>query len=102
MFVIKKENLELFRETVGERIEKAVKVEYAFQDIADIPENGSIPEGRVKPWVPGTDDSNVYAGGYVPSYEGESVSCLLRCAGWSHTRPSVVEATLGGCAHDGG
>ncbi|MBP5533505.1 MAG: nucleotidyltransferase, partial [Lachnospiraceae bacterium] len=42
--------LELFRETVGERIEKAVKVEYAFQDIADIPENGSIPEGRVKPW----------------------------------------------------
>ena len=50
VFVIKKENLELFRETVGERIEKAVKVEYAFQDIEDIPENGSIPEGRVKPW----------------------------------------------------
>ena len=50
VFVIKKENLELFRETVGERIEKAVKVEYAFQDIADIPENGSIPEGREKPW----------------------------------------------------
>ena len=50
VFVIKKENLELFRETVGERIEKAVKVEYAFQDIADIPENSSIPEGRVKPW----------------------------------------------------
>ena len=50
VFVIKKENLELFRSTVGERIEKAVKVEYAFQDIEDIPENGSIPEGRVKPW----------------------------------------------------
>ena len=50
VFVIKKENLELFRETVGARIEKAVKVEYAFQDIEDIPENGSIPEGRVKPW----------------------------------------------------
>ena len=50
VFVIKKENLELFRSTVGERIEKAIKVEYAFQDIEDIPENGSIPEGRVKPW----------------------------------------------------
>jgi len=50
VFVIKKENLELFRSTVGERIEKKVKVEYAFQDIADIPENGEIPEGRVKPW----------------------------------------------------
>ena len=51
VFVIKKENLELFRETVGERIEKAIKVEYAFQTIEDIPENGTIPEGRVKPWV---------------------------------------------------
>ena len=50
VFVIKKENLELFRSTVGERIEKAVKVEYAFQTIEDIPQNGSIPEGRVKPW----------------------------------------------------
>ena len=28
---------------------KAFQVEYAFQDIEDIPENGSIPEGRVKP-----------------------------------------------------
>ena len=50
VFVIKKENLELFRETVGERIEKAIKVEYAFQTIEDIPDNGTIPEGRVKPW----------------------------------------------------
>lgn len=50
VFVIKKENLELFRETVGERIEKAIKVEYAFQTIEDILENGTIPEGRVKPW----------------------------------------------------
>ena len=50
VFVIKKENLELFRETVGERIEKAIKVEYAFQTIEDIPENGTIPKGRVKPW----------------------------------------------------
>jgi len=50
VFVIKKENLELFRSTVGERIEKKVKVEYAFQDIEDIPENGSVPKGRVKPW----------------------------------------------------
>ena len=49
VFVIKKENLELFRETVGERIEKAIKVEYAFQTIEDIPDNGTIPEGRVKP-----------------------------------------------------
>lgn len=50
VFVIKKENLELFRETVGKRIENAIHVEYAFQDINDIPEGVVIPEGRVKPW----------------------------------------------------
>ena len=50
VFIIKKENYELFRETVGARVEKRIKVEYAFQDINDIPEGYSVPEGRVKPW----------------------------------------------------
>ncbi|MCQ2495837.1 MAG: nucleotidyltransferase [Lachnospiraceae bacterium] len=50
VFVIKEENLELFRDTVGKRIENVMKVEYAFQDINEIPEGVEIPEGRVKPW----------------------------------------------------
>ena len=50
VFIIKKENYELFRETVGARAEKKIKVEYAFQDINDIPEGTVVPEGRVKPW----------------------------------------------------
>jgi len=50
VFIIKKENYELFRETVGARVEKHIKVEYAFQDLNDIPEGYSVPEGRVKPW----------------------------------------------------
>ena len=50
IFIIKKENYEVFRETIGARVEKKIKVTYVFQDLNDIPEGTSIPEGRVKPW----------------------------------------------------
>ena len=50
VFVIKEENLELFRETVGNRIGRKIKVEYAFQRLDDLPEGYSVPEGRVKQW----------------------------------------------------
>ncbi len=50
VFVIKEENLELFRETVGKRFEDKIKVEYAFQRLDDLPVGYSVPEGRVKPW----------------------------------------------------
>ena len=53
VFVIKEENLELFRETIGARFEKKVKVEYAFQRLTDVPEGFEIPEGREKPWGTG-------------------------------------------------
>lgn len=50
VFVIKRENYDLFAETVGNRIAKSVKVEYAFQDIEAIPSGYSVPAGRTKPW----------------------------------------------------
>ena len=50
VFVIKEENYEVFKETVGARVSNHVKVEYAFQKIDDIPEGFIVPEGRVKPW----------------------------------------------------
>lgn len=50
VFVIKEENLELFRETIGKRFEGRIKVEYAFQRMEDIPEGYSVPIGREKPW----------------------------------------------------
>ncbi len=50
VFIIKEENYEIFRETVGKRIEGCVQVEYVFQKIDDIPTGASIPEGRIKPW----------------------------------------------------
>ena len=53
VFIIKEENLQLFRETVGNRVEKKVKVTYAFQKSDDLPSGYEVPEGRVKPWGTG-------------------------------------------------
>ena len=53
VFVIKRENLDIFRETIGKRFEDKIKVEYAFQELTAIPEGFSVPEGRVKPWGTG-------------------------------------------------
>lgn len=53
VFIIKEENLEAFRETVGSRIEKKIKVTYAFQKGDDLPAGFTLPEGRTKPWGTG-------------------------------------------------
>ena len=53
VFIIKKENLDLFRDTVGKRIEPHIRVEYVFQQLEDLPAGFSVPEGRVKPWGTG-------------------------------------------------
>ena len=50
IFIIKKEHFEIFRETIGKRVEPLVKTEYAFQDLNDLPEGFTCPEGRTKPW----------------------------------------------------
>lgn len=50
VFIIKEENFELFKETVGKRVEKQIKVEYVFQRQEDVPKGIEIPKERVKPW----------------------------------------------------
>ena len=50
VFVIKEENYEVFKNTIGKRIEEKIKVEYAFQKLDDLPEGYSVPDGRIKPW----------------------------------------------------
>jgi len=50
IFVIKKEHLEIFRETIGKRVEPLIETHYAFQDLNDLPAGFKCPEGRVKPW----------------------------------------------------
>lgn len=53
VFIIKKQDEEAFRNAIGNRIEDKVKTEYVFQDINNIPEGCSVPEGRIKPWGTG-------------------------------------------------
>ena len=50
IFIIKKENEADFKEAIGNRIGKYIDVEYAYQDLHNIPEGFEVPEGRVKPW----------------------------------------------------
>ena len=50
VFVIKHAIEKDFKEFVGNRIEKKVKVEYVFQEIDKLPEGYTCPETREKPW----------------------------------------------------
>ena len=50
IFIIKKEMEQDFRECVGNPISKHMEVEYVFQELSNVPETFTIPEGRVKPW----------------------------------------------------
>ncbi|QZO75914.1 nucleotidyltransferase [Helcococcus kunzii] len=50
IFIIKEEMLSDFKEVIGDKVSKHIDVEYAFQDLRDIPAEYEIPEGRVKPW----------------------------------------------------
>lgn len=50
VFIIKEENYDIFRETVGKRVENHIQVEYVFQELNKLPDGYMVPEGRVKPW----------------------------------------------------
>ncbi len=50
IFIIKKENEQDFRSCIGDVVKGHIDVEYAFQELSDIPEGMTVPEGRVKPW----------------------------------------------------
>lgn len=53
VFIIKKENEADFKAAIGDRMSKIVEVAYVFQDLNNLPEGYSVPEGRVKPWGTG-------------------------------------------------
>ena len=50
VFVIKHAIEEDFKEMVGKRIAKRVKVDYVFQETDVLPEGFTCPEDRTKPW----------------------------------------------------
>ncbi len=49
VFIIKEENYNIFRETVGKRIEDKIEVKYVFQNNLNVPKNIKLPEDRTKP-----------------------------------------------------
>lgn len=50
VFIIKKEIEKDFKETIGARIPNGMKASYVYQDLNDLPEGYSLPDGRNKPW----------------------------------------------------
>lgn len=49
IFIIKEENYEIFKNTIGKRVEDKIDTYYAFQSLDLIPEGYSLPSERVKP-----------------------------------------------------
>ena len=50
IFVIKRENEEDFRKLIDNGAAKYMEVDYAFQQLDDLPDGYRVPEGREKPW----------------------------------------------------
>ena len=50
VFVIRRDFAEAFKTVLGNRFDDQIEVAYAFQEMDDLPEGFSIPEGREKPW----------------------------------------------------
>ena len=53
VFIIKRALEADFRAAVGDRIARTMRVDYVFQELADLPEGFAVPAGREKPWGTG-------------------------------------------------
>ena len=53
IFVIRQDIRRDFEEVIGRRMRKICDVEYAYQELEDIPFDFDVPLGRVKPWGTG-------------------------------------------------
>jgi len=53
VIVIRRDIEKDFREACGKRIEKNADVTYVFQDMNNLPDGYTLPEGRIKPWGTG-------------------------------------------------
>lgn len=50
VFIIRKDIEEQFKELIGDKLSKHIKVEYCFQDMDVLPEGFAAPADRTKPW----------------------------------------------------
>ena len=53
VFIIRKDFEKEFRSQITDKYQDRIKVEFAFQDLNDLPQGFTCPEGRVKPWGTG-------------------------------------------------
>lgn len=63
IFIIKEENFEIFKNTIGRRVEDKIETHYAFQSLDLIPKGYKLPSDRVKPL--GTAQAILAAKDYV-------------------------------------
>src|ERR1700730_18045491 len=50
VFVIRKDIEQSFMQAVGARFERRIAVEYALQELDELPRGVSVPAGRTRPW----------------------------------------------------
>ena len=50
VFIIRRDIEEVFRRQVGAKYENLLQVDYAFQEMDDLPPPYTVPAGRTKPW----------------------------------------------------
>jgi hypothetical protein len=53
VFVIRRDIEAAFRDSIGKRYERRIPIDYAFQELSDLPGGRTVPEGREKPWGTG-------------------------------------------------
>lgn len=53
IFIIRRDLEKDFKEIIGHRIEKLLSVEYAYQELEDLPAGYEVTPGRTKPWGTG-------------------------------------------------
>ena len=84
VFLIRRDLEADFRKAIGKRYEGKIDVDYAFQELHDLPRGFQVPEGRKKPWGTGQAilaAGQVIRGGFVAInaddfYGGESYRLL--------------------------
>lgn len=63
VFIIRKDFEDEFRSQITEKYSGKIRVEFAFQDLHDLPDGFTCPEGRKKPW--GTGHAILAASGMI-------------------------------------
>jgi len=53
VIIIKRDMEQDFREILGDRVSRHMQIDYAFQDLTNLPAGFALPSGRTKPWGTG-------------------------------------------------